>query len=195
MRVLKKDKLLFYCFWCMGGLVSAYMTVLMWYFPVMHPAIQVDHSTSGVEKTFDLFSPMPYQASIEFDVDGQMFDEDYVNANRDKLPACTMKLEVTPIFASDMHVIVNEFDCFKRDRAGPYIGVAFPPNDITIPPGFVKVNYSVRIDDAEQHNVHLTISYLKSFGLWSLIYGFQSILKGVFYYFIYMLIGMFHSLI
>lgn len=195
MRFLKKDKLMFYCFWCMGGLVSAYMAVLMWYFPVMNPAIRVDHSITGVEKTFDLFSPMPYQASIEFDVDGQMFDEDYVNTNRDKLPACTMKLEVIPIFASDMRVVANEFDCFKRDQAGPYIGVVFVPNDIVVPTGFVKVKYSVKIDDVEKHNVYLTISHLKSFGLWSFIYGFQSTLKGVFYYFIYMLVGIIHSFI
>ncbi len=195
MRALKKDNLMFYGFWCVGGLVAAYIAVLMWYFPVINPAIRVDHSITGVEKTFDFFSPMPYQASIEFDVDGQMFDEDYVNANKDKLPACTMKLEVTPVFASDMRAVVNEFDCFKRDRTGPYIGVIFPPNDITIPTGLVKVKYSVKLDDVEQHNVHLTVSYLKSFGLWSVIYGFQSILKCVFYYFIYMLIGIIHSLI
>lgn len=193
MRALNKNKLIFYCSWCVGGLVAAYMAVLMWYFPVINPAIQVDHSTTGVEKTFDFYSPMPYEASIEFDVDGAMFDKDYVNANKDKLPVCTMRLDITPVFASNMKTITKEFDCFKRDRADSYyIGVVFPPGDTPMPIGFLKVKYSVELDDARQYDVHLTVSHFKSHGVLDFIYRLQLGLKSFLYYLVYFVVAVIH---
>jgi len=192
-RALNKNNLIFYCSWCVGGLVAAYMAVLMWYFPVINPAIQVDHSTTGVEKTFDFYSPMPYEASIEFDVDGAMFDKDYVNANKDKLPVCTMRLDITPVFASNMKTITKEFDCFKRDRADSYyIGVVFPPGDTPMPIGFLKVKYSVELDDARQYDVHLTVSHFKSHGVWDFIYRLQLGLKSFLYYLVYFVVAVIH---
>lgn len=193
MRALNKNNLMFYCFWCVGGLVAAYMVVLMWYFPVINPAIQVDHSTTGVEKTFDFYSPMPYEASIEFDVDGAMFDKDYVNANKDKLPVCTMRLEITPLLASNMKAITKEFDCFKRDRADIYyIGVVFPPGDTPMAVGFFNVKYSVELDDDRKYDVHLTVSHFKSRGVWDFIYRLQLGLKSCLYYLVYFVVAVIH---
>jgi hypothetical protein len=165
----------------------------MWYFPVINPAIRADHSITGVEKTFDFFSPMPYEASIEFDVDGAMFDKNYVNANKDKLPACTMRLDLIPVFASDMKVITKEFDCFKRDRSDSYyIGVVFPPGDTPMPVGFLKVKYSVEIEDVRKYDVHLTVSHFKSHGVWDFIYRLQLGFKSFFYYLVYFLVAIVH---
>jgi hypothetical protein len=183
---------MFYCFWCVGGLVAAYMAVLLWYFPVINPAIRVDHSITGVEKTFDFFSPLPYEASIKFQVDGEIFDENFVKANKDKLPACTMRLEITPLFASDMKLITKEFDCFKRDRTESYIGVVFAPRDIPMPVGFLKVKYSVEIEDVRKYDVHLTVSHFKSHGVWGLIYSLQLGLKSYIYYLLYFVVAVIH---
>jgi hypothetical protein len=136
---------------------------------------------------------MPYEASIKFQVDGEIFDEDFVKANKDKLPACTMRLDITPVFALDMNTITKEFDCFERDSADSYyIGVVFPPGDTPMPVGFLKVKYSVELDDARQYDVHLTVSHFKSHGVWDFIYKLQFVLKNCLYYLVYFMVAVIH---
>ncbi|MFC3912285.1 hypothetical protein ACFOSS_02245 [Pseudaeromonas sharmana] len=150
--------------------LAAYVLLLMIYTPLeAYWPLKVDHSTTGLDKSFELFSPMPYSAGFGFEVDGQIFDVNHVETNINKLPACTMRLTITPIFAVGQDERTYEFDCFNR-YVGSYSGTTYPPGDVILPVGFFKVSYSVQIDTPESHNVTLRVAYSGAEGGWSVLY-------------------------
>jgi len=62
-----------------------------------------------------------------------------------------------------------------------------------MPTGLVKVHYSVQLDDVSSHNVQLTISRLKSSGIWGALYYLSMYIKCFFYYGVYIIIGIAHK--
>jgi len=194
----KENPVLYWLLVVSASILSIYMLLLMWFFPVMHPtmlpAVKVDTSITGEDKTFDLFSPMPYRASMEFSVDGELFDENYVRENKDLLPTCTMELEIIPAFASNMDVITKKFDCFKRDTKGLYIGVTFPPGEVNLPVGFFKVRYAVRLNDVNPHKVKLTVSILEMTDIWRWLCFIPSLFKLCIYYVSAIIVGISRAL-
>lgn len=181
-------------FWGLTILLAAYVLILMIYTPLeAHWPLKVDHSTTGVDKSFELFSPMPYSAGFGFEVDGHLFETNYVRANINKLPACTMHLTITPIFAVGQDERIYEFDCYRR-YIGSYSGATYPPDDVILPIGFFKVNYSVQLDAPESHNVKLSVTYSGAKGGWSVLYKIIHLMACYIMIPIYMVAGIIREL-
>jgi hypothetical protein len=195
MQGINANRIAWWGFWVLSPLLVAYFLLLVFYTPLEdYEVMKVEQSTTGVDKSFELFSPMPYSAGFGFEVDGQLFETNYVRANINKLPACTMRLTITPIFAVGQDERIYEFDCFRR-YIGSYFGATYPPDDVILPIGFFKVNYSVQLDAPESHNVKLSVTYSGAKGGWSILYNFIHLMACYIMIPIYMVVAIFDAII
>jgi hypothetical protein len=194
MQGINADRIAWWGFWLLSSLLVSYFLLLVFYTPLEdYDVMKVEQSTTGVDKSFELFSPMPYRAGFGFEVDGQLFETNYVRANINKLPACTMRLTITPIFAVGQDKRTYEFDCFKR-YVGSYWGTAYPLDDVILPIGFFKVSYSVQLDAPESHNVKLSVNHLRPKGGWGVLFDVAHLIKSYVYLPIYIVVGIIREL-
>ena len=194
MQGINANRIAWWGFWVLSPLLVAYFLLLVFYTPLEdYEVMEVEQSTTGVDKSFELFSPMPYRAGFGFEVDGQLFETNYVRANINKLPACTMRLTITPIFAVGQDERTYEFDCFRR-YIGSYFGTTYPPDDVILPIGFFKVSYSVQLDAPEAHNVKLIVNHLRPKDGWGVLFNVAHLIKCYVYLPIYIVAGIIREL-